>query len=273
MTRNDARYLGGALLTWAVGMYVFMELAPALLIVPAAWALYRPTVRIVPVAVATVVAIGLWSPYLRFESNRHFADVRSQLLVQPLAPGSYEQALCEPAQRVRLWQGSTNAVVAVHENPQSGIAMRAGRRLLAIVDGLVINFQSVIPTLSVVLCVLTLAGLLIASGRDVALAGRWWTWLGVMLAAGALLANELVLRLVAGDAVWWRSEVIASLRTAEILAAITAASLLARRRLALLVDHARTMTMPCGDPRVLGIALAVPWAVSCSHPNGGVRIG
>ncbi len=46
VARKDARYLSAALMTWLVGMYGFLEVAPALFILPAVWAFYRPPVRL-----------------------------------------------------------------------------------------------------------------------------------------------------------------------------------------------------------------------------------
>jgi 4-amino-4-deoxy-L-arabinose transferase-like glycosyltransferase len=76
---NDPKFLAGAILIWATGMYVFMEMAPAILVIPVVWLVYRPPVGVLHVALAAVLAIGLWSPYLRFEAQRNFIDVRSQV--------------------------------------------------------------------------------------------------------------------------------------------------------------------------------------------------
>jgi hypothetical protein len=46
--QDNAWYLAAALLTWAVGMYVFLEMAPALFIIPIVWLFYRPSVRMAP---------------------------------------------------------------------------------------------------------------------------------------------------------------------------------------------------------------------------------
>src|SRR5262249_24092672 len=40
--RQDSRFLAAAILTWAAGMYVFMEIAPAALILPVIWLIHRP---------------------------------------------------------------------------------------------------------------------------------------------------------------------------------------------------------------------------------------
>jgi hypothetical protein len=43
---DNPNFLAGAILMWAAGMYVFMEMAPAILVVPAIWLLFRSSVRL-----------------------------------------------------------------------------------------------------------------------------------------------------------------------------------------------------------------------------------
>ena len=97
---RDARFLAGSLAVWAVGMYVDMAIAPAILIFPALWLYYRPPVRLAPLAVAAAVVLLIWSPYLQLELERGFADVRSQLLLQNIAPADYASTWCDPTREM-----------------------------------------------------------------------------------------------------------------------------------------------------------------------------
>src|SRR5437870_4477122 len=85
-SQKKAEYLAAAVLTWAAGMYVFMEIAPALFILPIIWFLYRPPLKLRPLLFAGVAILGLWYPYLKFEYRREFIDLRSQLLRQTILP-------------------------------------------------------------------------------------------------------------------------------------------------------------------------------------------
>ena len=77
--RKDARFLAAALFIWAAGMLVFLGLAPALFGVLAAWLIWRPPVRVRPLALTALLALIIWFPYLRFEAARGFVDIRSQV--------------------------------------------------------------------------------------------------------------------------------------------------------------------------------------------------
>jgi hypothetical protein len=97
---RDVRFLAGSLAVWAVGMYVDMAIAPAILIFPALWLYYRPPVRLAPLAVAAAVVLLIWSPYLQLELERGFADVRSQLLLQYIFPADYASTWCDPTRQM-----------------------------------------------------------------------------------------------------------------------------------------------------------------------------
>ncbi len=161
------RYLAAALMTWLTGMFVFMEVAPAVFILPVVWALYRPPVRSRGLAAATALAVLMWYPYLRFEATRGFADIRSQLLLQSLAPASWSDVLCDSTLTMSRWEGPPAESAAVHD-PQPAthtarFVMASGRRVLAIARGLVVNFEGQVPGMELVLLPLTVAGLLVLS--------------------------------------------------------------------------------------------------------------
>jgi hypothetical protein len=76
--------LGMALFVWAAGMYVFMEIAPAILLLPVCWYIYRPPVRTLPLAIASAAVLVLWLPYLQFEGTRGYRDVAAVLAQEPV---------------------------------------------------------------------------------------------------------------------------------------------------------------------------------------------
>jgi hypothetical protein len=86
-------------------MYVFMEIAPAALLVPACWFVYRPPIRFAPVATAVVASLAIWSPYLLYEGTRDFGDLRALLARKPIyagaVPANYQETWCNPGLPVR----------------------------------------------------------------------------------------------------------------------------------------------------------------------------
>jgi hypothetical protein len=97
--RREPGAVAAALLIWVVGMYAFMELAPALLVAPVLWLVYRPPVRGWHLAAVAVAGLVVWAPYLRFQADRGFADLVSQLGRRSLLPpeAAYRAAYCDPA--------------------------------------------------------------------------------------------------------------------------------------------------------------------------------
>jgi len=78
--QRRAWILDGIILTFALGMYVHMEMAFAILAVGVCWVVYRPPIRIAPLALGLILSFVIWIPYLTFEMSRDFTDLRSQLL-------------------------------------------------------------------------------------------------------------------------------------------------------------------------------------------------
>lgn len=77
---RQRRALPIALSLWAAGMFVFMEIAPAILLVPFFWFRYRPPVRVAPLAIAAAAVLLVWWPYLVYESQHDYRDLQSMLL-------------------------------------------------------------------------------------------------------------------------------------------------------------------------------------------------
>jgi hypothetical protein len=107
--RNDSNYLAAAIVTWAVGMYVDMVIAPALFILPAVWLFYRPPVRIRPMLIAGVLVLAVWYPYVQFQMSRDFADLRSMVLRQRIWPDNYKNSWCVPTLVLQRWKDTFGA--------------------------------------------------------------------------------------------------------------------------------------------------------------------
>jgi hypothetical protein len=94
--RKKPSYLTAALITWGVGMYVFMEIAPALFILPVVWFLYRPPLRVRSLLLSGVTILAVWYPYLRFEYGRNFVDLKAQVSRRTMLPANYRDSWCDP---------------------------------------------------------------------------------------------------------------------------------------------------------------------------------
>lgn len=287
VARRDSRYLAAALVTWLAGMYVFMEIAPAVLILPVVWFVYRPPVRLRAMALAGVLGLLIWFPYLRFEAPRGFADIRSQVLLQSIAPEGYADALCDSTLTMRRWDGpfaEPAAARMVQPTSRTGrLVVGSGRRVLAITRGLVVNFEGLVPGIELVLLALTVAGLLALSVRQLRAppeerdalsrsgAGQpWLIVLAVSLLIGGGLANEVVIGRALGPDMWLPPYAVWTIRTLQAMAALCGIALLMRRSIARRLKPLtlRSSPTPC-DPRVLVIALVVPWLVLLSIAEWG----
>jgi hypothetical protein len=104
--RRRSRWLAAAFVTYAAGMYWFMEIAPLIVLVPALWLVYRPPVRLRGMLAAVALSLLLWLPYLRFEAGRGFVDLKSLLTVS-YAPGDFsvQKAVGDPSHYlIRSWE-------------------------------------------------------------------------------------------------------------------------------------------------------------------------
>lgn len=260
-------HLGLSLITWAAGTYSFMELAPAIVAVPAVWYLSRRPVPWRTVALVTGVAAVMWFPYLRFESERGFIDLRSQILRQSIQPLG---AWCDPAMPF-LQAGAAQAVPTPTDATVGNRVVRAaGRQLLGGASALVANFTSHVPGASAALAAITLLGLLMLAGprgpgwnQSAVPSTRWpWTALGVTLCAVAVLANDVVIeRLLAALA---RGNNLASgaLTNFQLVAALAGVVILLRRRVAT-ISRALSARFAgsSGETVMVASCLAAPWLV------------
>lgn len=212
----DARrgvYLAAALLVWAFGMYVHFELAPAILMLPAVWIVYRPPINWPAIAAATALIVAMWSPYLAFEQSRGFIDIKSQVLLRSIDDRGIERIEgCgeEPAAHPVLLPFAVEA----HSIPE-----RAG----TLTDLLLANLSTRVPGGEFALLAL-LSGAAASAFRGRA-AGAGWTTTRQLAAAGVLVASvmitEVTLRWVV-DPASSAAAVLTLMRRANILAVLIA---------------------------------------------------
>jgi hypothetical protein len=93
--RRKAWPLAVALAVLAFGLYVDLAIIPFVLVIPILWLIYRPPLGAFSLLAAAVFTLAVWFPYLRYESNRGFADLKSLLLLRPVdaAQGSGTKAI------------------------------------------------------------------------------------------------------------------------------------------------------------------------------------
>jgi hypothetical protein len=271
-TYGGARYLSASLITWAAGVFVFMELAPALLIIPVVWFVYRPPLDFRAIALAVTLATLIWLPYLRFESECGFADLRSQILLQNIR--SNKQQWCDPA--LPFLQEVTN-VQSADANRVKPLPVRlilaAGRRVFAIARGMVINFEGGIRGAEFIMMALGLLGIMVLSlGRKQFFLPRWAQMntrqldvLGIVLIVLGIMANEFVIRryfapLTPGGVLV--EDTVLSIRILQALLVFWGVAILMRKSVTTsLTDFTARFQPKNSDTLSLALSLAVPWAV------------
>jgi hypothetical protein len=130
--RRNAKYLAAALVTFAAGMYVFMEVAPLALAVVAVYCIYRPPFQAKWVLAAASVSLLIWLPYLRFEKTRGFRDIASLFFQVEIFPRDYGQLLCDPTLPERAFPAEETIVTRARGFVRS--------RPRAVLTGLLTNF-------------------------------------------------------------------------------------------------------------------------------------
>ncbi len=213
IARRDSCYLAAALVTWLAGMYLYMEVAPGLLILPVIWALYRPPVRARPLVVAGTLGLLMWFPYLRLEAARSFGDIKSQVLRQDIQVVNDAAVWCSVSPTLHRWEGPSAVPLSPEGLPASrttGAVVKVGHRVLAIARGLVVNFEGLVPGAELLLLVFTLSGVLVVLNRprDRIRFGtaarldsyRRWLWmLAMALLVCSVLASEAAIGRVLGS--------------------------------------------------------------------------
>jgi hypothetical protein len=295
VTRKNANYLAAAILTWFAGMYIYMEIAPALFIVPAAWSIYRPPVKFFPLATAGILAFAIWFPYLNFEYSRNFADVKSQVTRTTLRPINYKDSWCDPTLVMRDWSANASAAnVVSKKNPD--VSAHDSKVRLAGVYGLfgaiyalierfshpailLPNFERVasIPGSHVALLLLVLASIVLLSLCGTALTARaplatqesWRSWLNpiaIALIVLAVVGNEFVAKRLSSDGAIERHTVWV-IRQLQVLVGLIGVSLLQRKRLIAaarqlpVVQKIACYAKTTEDVKPLLLSMVVPWLI------------
>ena len=268
---GKARFLTAALIIWTAGAYVFMEIAPALLILPVVWFFYRPSIDRRALVLAGAAAIVIWYPYLRFESTRGFVDLRSQIFLQDIRSIN-TRTWCDPTLPTLTEQTRTSTVEATESAPRAvRLLLSAGRRVLAVARGLVANFEGAVPGIQFVMLAFAMAGLQLLNlhvsrfipAQFMVAGNRGVTMFGVTLIVLGVVANEyLVGRYVAplAPSGTLMPETVATIRTLQVLAAVCGVAVLARNSIAQTCRALVTRFRPRSpETLALGLSLAVPW--------------
>jgi hypothetical protein len=142
--RRDPRYLAAAVLLLAVGLYDTLRIAPLALVLPALWLSYRPPISLRSLALAGLVALVIWLPYLGLEVDRGFADLQSQLTLHRLAPTDERSAWCDPALAIRSVEATGSPSSEAPATP-SGILNAVATRGLTAAAGVVAPFAESAP--------------------------------------------------------------------------------------------------------------------------------
>ncbi len=287
---GPATYLMAALVSWAAGMYVFLELAPAVFILPMLWLVYRPPVQLWAVIGAAGVSLAIWSPYLAFEVGRGFVDLRAQMLQQEILPAHYQQSWCDPMLAMGSWSIPAQ-VPHVPEHTWDALWSRLLLQGKAVVWGIPYNVERVarVPGPSVVL--LLLASSLVMLSRSAASADMghyvrhaWRLPLVLGLLLGGTLANEVVVaRLLDIDVQDLPLSIREQLRVVQVGIGLGGLVLVPRSRKRGVTSsgppHGLEMPneRPAPQARMLVWSLVVPWVILLClaepnpYPLGGER--
>ncbi len=287
---RDSRFLAAAFAVWGVGMYVFMELAPALFILPVLWWVYRPPIGFRSLAAAAVLLLVVWSPYLAYEADHGLRNVWSQVAQQSLIPADFEASWCDPGLRPVLEDQLGGLDLAGRDSGIGadapggflvGLGIALAGRISVLALALTANFDlswgSVLVKKSAeaVLGLIVLFVLVVGLSRGRRKAEPPWRrvrWVpmlasaagGAALVAGVVVNEVLLRQFISRDGHLWPEEiaVIRSFQTVMILGGL---GLLARRPLGRLIGRTRDAIVSVREPafsieflRVLAISLVVP---------------
>jgi len=294
--RRNANYLAAAIVTWFAGMYVYMEIAPALFILPALWLIYRPPLRLLSLSIAGVFALVIWYPYAKFEYARDFVDVKSQVARIRLLPLNYKNSWCDPTLVMRDWNDTSKTThVGLREDPGTTEHTEMKVRLAglhSVFAGLYAllervwqpeilfrNFENVapIPGIRPTLLLLTITSLVVLSfcrtpteaGKPFISRGFWHTFLtplAVAMIILAVVANEFVAKHLSSDGVLER-QTIWVVRQLQALLGLGGLMLFYRKRL---ISVAKTLLIfrriadyvkNNQDTKPLVLSLVVPWLI------------
>ena len=231
---KDARYLAAATAVWALGMYVDMAILPAIFVLAGLWLCYRPPIRLIPLSLTAALVLVVWFPYLRFETGRNFADIRSQVLFQNIFPPNYRDSWCKPNISLHEWGNAAEPLTMSVQQPQPyhGPSLVPSALVLAaeIKEKLLYNFQDTasLPGVGAGLLVMVLSGVLLSSAAGAGSAidkqglnKPFWrdriSLVALAMILTGVLANEFVIEYVLSLKGGLDLSAIRSLRTIEKL--------------------------------------------------------
>lgn len=282
-------FLAAALLTWAAGMYVFLEMAPLVLALPVVWWFRRPSVRVAPLLAVGALGVLLWYPYLRFEDTRRFVDVKSQVLREPIRHASVYQSWCDPALLPSTWLRGSFAELRPGASPRRSEAATA-RQWLADRIGLtgellLANFRTVaaMPAAAGLLLLLTVCGVVALAGGNLSPTGRLsrgWrhrlVWLALAAAVLGVAFNEWTLaRYLSSEGSLAASSifVIRALQAGLLVGALIVATW--RTAISTAVERVVSKWSASG-PRTgtpaVALSVAVPWLLLFALADGERRL-
>lgn len=286
-------YLAAAIVTFAAGMYVFMEIAPAIFILPTVWLFYRPPLKFRPLLLGTILALAVWYPYLRFESTRNFVDLRSQVLRDSNRPANYKDSWCNPNLNLVNLEGTaapsnidSDQALKVTDNVWTKVLrllMPLWEQRNVVAAGFFSNFQlnAHIPGISIALALLVLTSLIVLSvsvtstGAAEVIVRRWHFWLSrvavSMILFGVLWNEFIIARYLSLDGILEASTIL-RIRWEQGIAVLIGITLLVlRSRIIVVVDHlVHRVVTPAGvgaqttqrpDARLLVLNLIIPWLI------------
>jgi 4-amino-4-deoxy-L-arabinose transferase-like glycosyltransferase len=279
--RRDARYLAAGLTVWGIGMHVDLAIAPALFILPVIWLAYRPPVRPLPLVIASLIVLTVWSPYLRFQATRGFADIESQLFLRHILPDQYRQSWCDPSLSLATWRdplgpgepGASGAQSSSAGGSAESIGLAA--RLTMVKDKVLSNFTGAVrlPGGNILLLGLVLGAILLCAvpggpyegpaggGRSPPRQGQR-VWIGLLLIAAGLVLYGIISGRILGATRIPDSGAARKLPQVLLLLGIILSGapwlLAATQRILRRIGIDLQPTMPM---RLLLISLVVPWSI------------
>jgi len=295
------KYLIAAVLTWALGMYVFMEIAPAFFVVPALWFLYRPPMTWRTICITGGVIGVIWYPYLRFEHQRNFADLKSQVLRQKILPAEFSASWCNPALILKSLESSPNpnpttsaAISATAENIPTNLSVftHVWERVNLVVAAALSNFQysSLLPAsapllaglLTFSLIVLAVSTLSAETAEHIDFRSphlRYWcARLAVAMVVCALMANEFIAtRYISRDGVLEKTT-ISIIRSFQLFLMLGGIALLTHGAKILAILGRAVVGLTAGkrrteaDLKMILLGLMIPWAILLATVEGSAHL-
>ena len=294
VSQKESSYLAAAVITWASGMYVFMEIAPALFILPAIWLIYRPPVKLKPLILGGILALVIWYPYVQFQSARNFIDFKAPILRQKLLPASYRDSWCDRRLILQKFHDATGIVNFSTEKTARitdtfSTSISKGwffvvelvvERAVVFLHGALFNFEHAaqVPGNSVFLLFIAVVTILASSMSGTSFAIRFietqvssvrLTQLAIVMILSGILANEfLVAVFLSLDGIlelstlyklrWLQSVLVIS---GLVLMAVKRPVVACTKRLLAYMEKSNLTKQRSENARLLAVSLVIPWII------------